>query len=118
MILKYNLLYNNKAGNELEDFMNKNNDISLPQEIPEKAKEYTKSIREMMIAQAVKKDRALDEVVPGLYIGSIASVIFSKALNAVAITHIITTIKNINILHVDLLAIIGLDKNNKNTIIG
>ena len=48
----------------------------------------------MMIIKTVKKDHALSEVIPGLYIGSIGSIVFSKQLKEIGITHILSAMKN------------------------
>lgn len=61
-----------------------------------------------MIIQTAQRDRQLSEVIPGLYIGSIGSIIFSKGLKEKGITHIISALKNIKLTYVSLLLIISL----------
>ena len=45
-------------------------------------------------------DRKAAEVVPGLYLGSIASMIFSEELDSIGITHVLTVAKGIRPFHV------------------
>ena len=47
-----------------------------------------------------KKDKVPMEIVPGLYIGSIASVFFPKQLENLGITHIVSAIKGVKLNHV------------------
>ena len=47
------------------------------------------------IIELVKKDRKPIEIIPGLYLGSIASIIFSKEAREMGITHVITATKGL-----------------------
>ncbi len=47
-----------------------------------------------------KNDRKPVEVVPGVYIGSVASSIFSRGLKEAGITHILSALKGTKPLHV------------------
>ena len=59
-----------------------------------------KKLREIMIRHFAKNDRELIEIVPGLYIGSIAASIFSRSLKDVGITHIVCALKGVKPIHV------------------
>jgi len=52
------------------------------------------------IIQAIKTDREPVEIIPGLYLGSIAPAIFSKGIESFGITHILTAAKGIKPTHV------------------
>ena len=80
--------------------MKENRAIELPQGLTQKAYELTLNIRSMMLVHLAKNDRTLTEVIPGLYIGSIASLIFSKKLKELGITHVISALKNVKSPHV------------------
>lgn len=60
-----------------------------------------KKIKTNPIIEAAKNDRKAVEIVPGLYLGSIVSMIFSSELKAEGITHVITVAKGIRPFHVN-----------------
>ncbi len=62
--------------------------------------EVTRQIRAMMMVQLARNDRAPVEVVPGVFIGSVAASIFSRGLKEAGITHAIVAVKGIRLLHV------------------
>ena len=74
--------------------------MEVPQFALERLKPLLKSAQLMMIRHTANKDRALCEVIAGLYIGSVASVIFSKNLKEAGITHVVSAIKNIKLTYV------------------
>lgn len=52
--------------------------------------------------ESAKNDRKAVEVIPGVYLGSIASMIFTRELEAAGITHILTAAKGVRPFHVRL----------------
>ena len=69
-------------------------------DVSEKALALMQQIKNFMVVHLAKNDRALVEILPGLYIGSIASSIFSKGLKASGITHVVGAIKGLKPTHV------------------
>ncbi len=74
--------------------------MELPQGVSDKVRELIQNIRSMMLVQLAKNDRTFSEVVPGLYIGSIASLVFSKKLKETGITHVVSALKGVKSPHV------------------
>jgi len=55
-----------------------------------------------MVLKLAKEDRTPIEIIPRLYIGSVASIIFSKDLKDAGITHAVIALKGIKPIHVNL----------------
>lgn len=53
-----------------------------------------------MITRLANNDRELVEVVPGVYLGSIASIIFTKTLKEIGITHVISIVNDLKLSYV------------------
>jgi len=53
-----------------------------------------------MLTRLAARDRELIEVVKGVYIGSIASIIFTRRLKEKKITHIISIVKDLKLSYV------------------
>jgi len=74
--------------------------MELPEGLSDKVHQLFKNIRSMMLINLAKSDRNPVEILPGLYIGSIASTIFSEKLKELGITHAISALKGIKMPHV------------------
>jgi hypothetical protein len=59
-------------------------------------------MKSKQIMESAKNDRKAVEVIPGVYLGSIASMIFTRELEAAGITHILTAAKGVRPFHVRL----------------
>lgn len=53
-----------------------------------------------MIIKYANNDRELIEIVPGVYLGSIASIIFTKTLKETGITHVISIVNDLKLSYV------------------
>ena len=85
---------------EFKQFINDNTDQKNSQKLSPKLMESIKRMSISRLANLATNDRELTEIVPGLYLGSIAGLIFSSNLKNSGITHILSLIKNCVIQHV------------------
>ena len=70
------------------------------QGLPPQSLEIMQRLKAMMVIYLIKNDSALVEIQSGLYIGSIASSIFSKPLKEKGITHVVIAVNGVKPTHV------------------
>eukprot|EP00826_Nyctotherus_ovalis_P066860 TRINITY_DN992_c0_g1_i5.p1 TRINITY_DN992_c0_g1~~TRINITY_DN992_c0_g1_i5.p1 ORF type:complete len:149 (+),score=42.99 TRINITY_DN992_c0_g1_i5:27-449(+) len=89
-----------KEAIQLSAFLDTCIDYRIPEGSSEEFAELKIKIKKKPIIEAATKDRKAIEIVPGLYLGSIAAMIFSQELESAAITHILTVATGVRPFHV------------------
>ncbi len=84
----------------MRTFLNYSLEPAVPEGTSEQFAVLVARLKANMVTQLAKNDRTPVEVIPGLYIGSVASIIFSNGLKAAGITHTVMALKGVKPLHV------------------
>lgn len=87
---------------QLNEFLDGYVDYRIPADSTKEFAEFMRKTKIKPILEAAHNDRKAVEIIPGLYLGSIASMIFSQELDSVGITHIVIAAKGIQPFHVTL----------------
>ena len=84
----------------IKDFLKLNSSMEFPYSGRHFNREQREKYRAVILVQLAKKDKKPIEIVPGLFIGSLASIIFPEQLKKMGITHVVSAMKGVKLISV------------------